>query len=217
MPNGLIESATQSAQPTDRRIYGVALAQVIDNVDVSGLGRVQVRLPWLPGVEPWARVAVLMAGSSRGTYFIPQVGDEVLVAFSHGESREPYIIGCLWNTQDRPPAPLPTDAINKRVIHTPLGHDIELDDATQSITITSSTQQKITIDPGKIELTTTGNTASVKLETTGAISIQAARSIEIKAPTITIQGGTVDVTSTASTNINGGPACNVQAALIRIN
>src|SRR5579862_1946328 len=72
----LIDSAVPDAPP-DMRFYGVAIAEVVSNIDESGLGRVQLRLPWLPGYQPWARVAVLSAGSNRGTYFIPQTGDEV--------------------------------------------------------------------------------------------------------------------------------------------
>jgi uncharacterized protein involved in type VI secretion and phage assembly len=217
MPDGLIETAIQDTESTELRIYGVTVAQVINNIDISGLGRVQLRLPWLPGVYPWARVAVPMAGLNRGTYFIPQVKDEVLVAFNHGDIREPYVIGSLWNGQDRPPAQLPNDAVTKRIIRTPLGHEIEFDDAKQSITITSTTKQKVTIDPKKIEMTTAGDTATVKLDTAGNASVQAKFSIELKAPAIRIQGATVEVKSTASTSINGGPACNIQAALVKIN
>jgi uncharacterized protein involved in type VI secretion and phage assembly len=217
MPNGLIESAAQVTATDDRRIYGVAVAEVISNLDATGLGRVQLRLPWLPGFEPWARVAVLMAGSSRGTYFIPQVGDEVLIAFNHGDVREPYVVGCLWNNSDRPPAQLTTDPVSKRIIRTPLGHEIEFDDLSQSITITSTTQQKITIDPAKIEVATAGDTASLSLDTAGNVTLQAALSLTLKATSISIEGSLVEIKSSASTTINGGPACNIQAALVKIN
>jgi uncharacterized protein involved in type VI secretion and phage assembly len=160
MLDGLVETAAQAEMPTDRRIYGVVLAQVVDNVDFSGLGRVQIHLPFLPEIDPWARVATLMAGMSAvgtryGAYFIPQPGDEVLVAFNHGDVNEPYIIGSLWNGVDRPPTLVPTDAVNKRILRTPQGHEVEFDDLSQSIIITSSTKQKITIDPTKVELETT--------------------------------------------------------------
>ena len=83
----LIDAATREAVWEDKRIYGVAPAEVVSNLDLTGLGRVQLRLPWLPGYSPWARVAAFSAGSGRGGYFIPQNGDEVLVAFSHGDVR----------------------------------------------------------------------------------------------------------------------------------
>jgi uncharacterized protein involved in type VI secretion and phage assembly len=221
MREGLVETAAQVEAPSDRRVYGVALAQVINNVDLLGLGRVQVHLPWIPEIEPWARISVLMAGAQRGTYFIPQVGDEVLVAFNHGDIREPYVLGSLWNGRDRPPAGLPpglpTDARNKRIIRTPLGHEVEFDDLAQSIRITSTRQQKITIEPNKIEISTTGSTATLTLNETGSVSIQANRSIDLKAPKITIEGTTVEMKGSASTRINGGQLCDVQAALVKIN
>lgn len=213
MSDGIIETAAQSKAPCDRRIYGVTAGKVINNLDSTGLGRVQVHLPWLPGIDPWARVIA----PSRGTYFIPQIGDEVMVAFDHGDILEPYIVGSTWNTQDRPPASGPTDPIAKRIICTPLGHKIEFDDAKQTITITSNTQQKITIDPKKIEIGTTGGTATVTLEETGNISIQSHRSIELKAPTIKIEGGKVDIKTSTRTSINGGQSCDIQASRVEIN
>jgi phage baseplate assembly protein gpV len=217
MLENLIKELGNLNQANDRRIYGVAVAQVINNVDLMGEGRVQLMLPWLPSLLPWARVAVLSAGFGRGTYFIPQPGDEVLVAFNHGDVREPYVIGGLWNTTDRPPALLPTDPVTKRVIRTPLGHQIEFDEALQSITITTSTFQTIKLDPAQIELSTTGGAAAVTLSAAGSVSIQAALSIELKAPSITIEGGTLELKGASVANLNGGAACNIQAALVKIN
>lgn len=216
MTSGLFESLDQNAN-REQRIYGVAVAQVINNVDALAQGRVQVSLPWLPGVDPWARVAVPLAGSRRGTYFIPQIGDEVLVAFNHGDISEPYIVGSLWNTQDRPPVLAPTDAVTKFVIRTPVGHEIEIDDLLQSITIKTSTQQEIKLDPTAIAVSTTGGTASIKLDISGAVTIQAAQSIELKAPQITIQGGTVEVSSAAATNVKSSGITSVEGSLVRIN
>jgi len=185
---------------------------VINNIDSTGLGRVQVRLPWLPEIEPWARVAVPMSGPNRGTYFIPQVGHEVLVSFNQGDISEAYVVGSLWNGQDRPPTSLPadpTEAVTKRIIRTPLGHEIVFDDRSQSIEIASNTRQKITIGPKKIKIETAGSTATVTLDQTGEITIEAQRSLALKAPSITIEGGTVD--------IQGSTSCNIDARLVKIN
>lgn len=217
MIENLIKGLGNLSQAADRRIYGVAVAQVINNVDLLGEGRVQLMLPWLPSLLPWARVAVLSAGFGRGTYFIPQPGDEILVAFNHGDVREPYVIGGLWNTTDRPPALLPTDPVTKRVIRTPLGHQIEFDEALQTVTITSSTFQTIKLDPAQIEVSTTGGAAAVTLSAAGSVSIQAALSIELKAPAITIEGATLELKGASVANLNGGAACNIQAALVKIN
>ena len=66
------------------------------------------RLPWSPDpdsgfYEAWARQATLMAGNDRGTWFIPEVDDELLVVFEAGDPSRPYVIGALWNGRDAPP------------------------------------------------------------------------------------------------------------------
>src|SRR5258706_10454277 len=110
MADGSLDLDPSKADVDDAgSVNGVAVAKVIDNIDIQGTARVQISLPWLPGFEPWARVASPMAGMGRGTYFIPQVGDEVLVAFNQGDIREPYILGALWSSVDKPPALLPAD------------------------------------------------------------------------------------------------------------
>lgn len=217
MSNGLIGSAAEVERPRDRRIYGVAAGEVVENIDSTGQGRVKVSLPWLPNSQPWCRVAVPMAGRDRGAYFIPQVGDEVLVAFSHGDIREPYVIGNLWNGRDTPPTQVPTDAVNKRIIRTPAGHEIELDDAAQSITITSSTDHKVTIEPQKIEIAMAGDTAKVSLSSGGEVAIEATTTLKLKAKKISIEGAAIDIQGDVSTTIDGGQLCDIQASLVKIN
>lgn len=190
--------------------YSIAPGVVTNNIDVLGEGRVQVRIPTLEAFEPMARVCALGAGSGRGFAWVPQIDDEVLVAFTQDDERDVYVLGGLWSTTTRPPLTLPTDFLVKRVIKTgvkdsPLGHEVEFDDLEQSITIKSSTDQKIKIDPTTIEIETTGGTLSLKMDlTTQTISITAPLKIELKAAQISLQG-------TASVDIKGGKI-NLQAA-----
>lgn len=216
MPTFIDEMST-STQTTETRISGVAVAQVISNLDSTGAGRVQLKLPWLPGFEPWARVAVLLAGMNRGTYFIPQVGDEVLVAFEQGDVRQPFVIGCLWNSTDSPPAGSPLDPVAKRIIRTPLGHVMEFDDTLQSVSITTLTQQTVKMDATQIQLSTTGDTATITLDVSGAITLQSTTSIELKAPSITLDGLNVSIKGSASTSVEGGATCSIQAGMVKIN
>lgn len=217
MPSLLDSLFAPSNPAADGRVFGVAVAQVIDNIDALSLGRVQVSLPWLPDVDPWARVAVLSAGSERGTWFIPQVGDEVLVAFEQGDVRSPYVIGSLWNATDKPPADSPTDSIGRRIIKTPAGHDIELDDVKQSITITSSTDQKVTITPDKIELSAGDGASVVTLETAGTITLKAAAKISLEAVDIELKATNLELSGDAAATLKAGATCTVQGALVRIN
>jgi len=86
-------------------VNGVAAAVVTDNRDPDARGRVKVRFPWYekPSQSYWARIAVPAAGKQQGAYFVPAIGDEVLVAFEHGDLRFPVVIGALWSGKDPPP------------------------------------------------------------------------------------------------------------------
>jgi uncharacterized protein involved in type VI secretion and phage assembly len=217
MAQELIRTIAGDDAETEFRIEGVAPAKVINNIDLKGLGRVQVQLPWLPQIEPWARVAVLSAGPNRGTWFIPQIDDEVLVAFHHGDVRKPYIIGSLWNNIDEPPADLPTDSVTKRIIRTPVGHQVIWDDLTQSMEISTSTQQQIKLTPESITVSTTGDTAKLTMQTSGNVRLEAAVSLELKAPKITIDRVDVEIMGSMQVKVDGGAQCSVKAALVRIN
>jgi uncharacterized protein involved in type VI secretion and phage assembly len=196
---GLVDTAAQMDEPTDRRIYGVAVAEVLQNCDQKNLGRIQVRLAWLPGYEPWARVAVL----DGGTFFIPQVGDQVLVGFTNGDVLDPYVLGRLWNEKDPPPAREHGDPINKRLIRTPKGHEICFDDAAKSVVITTSSKQHITLNSEGITIAAAEDeeTATIILKSGGEIEIKAMTEIKLTAPTIKING-----TSTCSIT---GPSIDI--------
>jgi len=99
----------------DNRIYGVVNGKVTAVGKNENAGAVKLSFPWLMdetnNESNWARVAVPFAGHNRGAWFIPQVDDEVLVAFLHGDINKPVVIGCLWNGKDRPPENVAPDTI----------------------------------------------------------------------------------------------------------
>src|SRR2546423_14398176 len=108
---------------------GVHSAIVADNVDPPNGGRVKVRLPQVLAAgegahEARARIASFMAGTNRGTWFIPDVGDEVVVAFEQGNLDRPYVLGSLWNSAN----PLPAVDNNKKLVRSRNGVQITLDD-----------------------------------------------------------------------------------------
>ena len=109
-----------------KRISGVVVGVVTNTQDPAGLGRVKVKFPWLSDSEEsfWARVATPMAGKGRGFYFLPEVEDEVLMAFEHGDARFPYVLGALWNGQDKPPESNEDGKNNIRSIKSRSGHVI---------------------------------------------------------------------------------------------
>jgi uncharacterized protein involved in type VI secretion and phage assembly len=205
-------------EPSDPRILGVAVAVVLDNIDLTGAARVQLRLPWLPGVEPWARLAVLSAGDGRGTFFIPQVDDEVLVAFAQGDVMEPYVLGSLWSLADLPPHDLATDAVSKRIVKTPEGHVIEIDDSEGSITIRTSKDHTVRIGPDRVELEASGGGGKVSLEDGGTLTLEATTKIELKAPQVVINADTsFEARSNGTASIGASGSLDVQGSLVKIN
>ena len=218
---GLLDSLT-SAEKEATAGYAIMPAVVTNNLDVLAEGRVQVQIPSLPAYEPWCRVASVGGSSGRGFLLIPQIDDEVLVAFNQNDERDAYVLGGLWNTRDRPPVTIPTDFLTKRVLKTGMtsavGHEIEFDDALQSIKITTSTSQKITIDPLKIEMTNLAGTVKITLDNTQqAISIEAVAPSELKAALIKLTAANIDINGTVATNVKSTGVCNITGTLVKIN
>jgi uncharacterized protein involved in type VI secretion and phage assembly len=116
------------------RWYGAFPALVTDIADPDGLGRVKIALPWSPDTagaryETWARLATFMAGNNRGSWFIPDVDDEVLIVFEGGDPRRPYVIGSLWNGKDSPPESMDGAGKNfKKVLRSRNGVKLTMDD-----------------------------------------------------------------------------------------
>jgi phage baseplate assembly protein gpV len=215
---GILESLTEEQQPSG---FAIAPGVVTNPLDLIAEGRVQVKIPSRPGFEPWARLAAVGGGADRGFLWAPQMDDEVLVAFAQNDDRDAYILGGLWNTMDRPPALSPTDPLIKRIIKTGIdpvpGHEIELDDALQSITITSSTKQKISIDPTAIEISTSGGSVSLKLDLIAqTVSITAPKAISMKAVDVKIEGVNVAIKG-AKIDLQAAGTCTVQGSLVKIN
>jgi uncharacterized protein involved in type VI secretion and phage assembly len=137
-------------------VHGVAIGIVVNVMDPSQQGRIQVTMPWLSGdnTSDWIRIAALMAGNDRGSLLLPEVGDEVLLAFDHGDTRFPYVIGFLWNGQDAPPS---TD-VRDRKIKSKNGHQIRFLDSTPqngdmgALVIEDAHGNTITMSNGKITI-----------------------------------------------------------------
>lgn len=183
------------------RFYGVYPALVSDLRDPDNQGRVKVRLPWSPdpgggAYEAWARLATLMGGSNRGTWFIPDVNDEVLVTFEGGDPSRPYIIGGLWNGSDSPPDNMDGSGQNNRkVIRSRNGVKVTLDDQSgqEKLILETPGGQKITLKdgPGAVEIMDS-NGNSIKLETAG-ITVTASAKVTINASMVEVSASMVTV------------------------
>jgi uncharacterized protein involved in type VI secretion and phage assembly len=195
------EMALADQAESRKRWYGVYPALVQDIKDPDNQGRVRVRLPWSPdssgaGYEAWARLATMMAGADRGTWFIPDTGDEVLVTFEGGDPRRPYVIGALWNGQDAPPEKMDGGGQNfKKVIVSRNDIRIILDDTDGQETVTIQTPggQKVVLKdgPGSVEISdSSGN--SLKMESSG-ITLNTPAKLTIQASTINVTASMVSV------------------------
>lgn len=105
---GTAEVEGQARLLAPARVIGVATAIVVDTHDPEGRGRIKVQFPWLRKGEEegvWARVSVPLGGAVNGFFVLPEVDDEVLVAFEHGDVDRPFVIGSVWNGVNPPPAP----------------------------------------------------------------------------------------------------------------
>jgi uncharacterized protein involved in type VI secretion and phage assembly len=182
-------------------MYGVYTALVADVSDPEGQGRVRVRLPWSPdaegqGYEAWARLATLMAGPDRGSWFIPDVDDEVLVAFEAGDPRRPYVVGALWNGRDAPPDTMDGAGRNyRKVIRSRNGVTVTLDDqdGQERLVLETPGGQRVTLKdgPGTVEVVDS-NGNSVTLDTSG-VTVQASGKVTVSASTVEISAGMVTV------------------------
>lgn len=182
------------------QFYGVYPALVTDLADPDSQGRVRVRLPWAPdgdaGYEAWARMTTLFAGADRGSWFIPDVDDEVLVAFAGGDPRFPFVIGGLWNGSDAPHEEMDGGGENNiKSIRSRNGVKVTLDDSQGSETLMLETPggQSVTLKdgPGSIEIVDS-NGNSVKLEAAG-ITVEASAKVSVSASLVEVSAGLVTV------------------------
>jgi len=212
-----MESRTRS---TDQRFYGVAEALVVDNQDPEKQGRVKVKFPWFDPdmVSEWCRVSNLYAGNQYGAAFVPEVGDEVLVAFIHGDMRLPIILGGLYNGKDLPPTAradgkdqkmirtkgqhefLMDDTPGKESVQlkTKGGHTVLLDDVGKKVTVKTNSGQEVLMEDGggKVTIKTSGG-QSITMDASG---------IKLTATNITLSGTSIKLGDGAAMSLVLGEA-----------
>jgi uncharacterized protein involved in type VI secretion and phage assembly len=183
------------------KIYGVVIGIVTNNKDEKNLGRVKVRFPWLKDNDEsyWARMATLMAGPGRGSFFLPEVNDEVLVAFDHGDVRFPYVLGALWNGVDKPPYANANGANNLRAIKSRSNHQIILNDTRGSAKI------QLIDATGKNSITIDSSANTMTLQVEGNIVLKAAKG------KIVLDARSVEMTSSQTTKVQAGSTMEVTA------
>jgi uncharacterized protein involved in type VI secretion and phage assembly len=192
------------------KVNGLVTGLVTNNKDEKGLGRVKVKFPWLPKYKDqeidshWARIAAPMAGqSNKGVYYIPEVDDEVLVGFEHGDMRYPYIVGALWNNKDKPPENsdqvVQDGKTNQWIIRSRSGHTIILDDSDgeEKIIIRDKTEKNEMIIDSKENTLTMNMEKDININANGNIAIKAKGDMSIECKNWSVkaqQNGAIEAT-----------------------
>jgi len=190
------------------RENGIVIGIVHDLDDQDQLGRIRVRFPHLNDeVSDWARLATPMAGKDRGLFMRPEIGDEVLIAFEHGDPRRSYVVGSLWSKVDTPPADdgQPVDN-NWRFFRSRSGHLLKFDDTSGSERIEivgKGDKHKVVVDVSGDKIEVSCSSGDIKVSApNGKVAIDA-REIELKATsTMTLDGGTSMTIKAQQVSIN---------------
>jgi phage baseplate assembly protein V len=177
--------------------------------------RVKVKFPWLSkDVESnWARVAAPMTGKGRGAYFLPEVDDEVVVAFEHGQVDHPFVVGSLWNGKDTAPESNSDGQNNHRTIKSRSGHVLRFNDKSGSETIEiidKTGNNKIVIDSAENTITIEAESDITIKSASGKLTMQA-NGIVMKS-----QMG-VSVEAAQNMDLKANAIVTVKGAMIRLN
>jgi uncharacterized protein involved in type VI secretion and phage assembly len=217
----LLDLLTGPSEPAARcaRVYGAVVGIVTNNQDPDGLGRVKVRFPWLSPDEEshWARVATFMAGKARGGWFLPEVDDEVIVVFEHGDVRFPFVVGALWNGVDTAPYDNGDGKNDVRAVTSRSGHEVIFDDNDQKgrLEIHTKAGHRILLDDssGSEKLLVEDKSGNNKIEmdsVQGSIAVTAQTKLSLKASMIEVEADT-------TLNLKAGATLEIQGALVKIN
>ncbi len=230
----LIEN--QSIFSDQHQFWGGVVPALVKNInDKENKGRVEVSYPWMDDTlkSGWARVATLGAGKGRGFLWMPEVNDEVLVAFENGDFNRPYIVGSLWNGKDEPPESW-TDAVqgNKsqrrtlksreghiiRMVDGPSDKYIEIIDSAQGTTIKLDANAR-TLSIDSKDAITIKTSTNLKIDTTGNIDIKSQGNTNITATgNLKVSGtGTVEVSAGATLDVKANGPVTLKGAIVNIN
>ncbi len=223
---------TNGAQPAGvRPIYGVVPGIVTDNADPEKLWRVKLKFPWLDDAQEtdWVRVAQQGAGKERGLLILPEIDDEVLVAFEHGDVRRPYVVGGLFSRTDTTPgtdfaqqAAVENGKVERRGQVTRIGHKLVFDDKSgeESILIQTQSGDHVLIDQAnkKIEILMQGEklvldsqSRQIQVVTTGNLKAEAQQGTELKSQT------QFSIDAQGQIKIKSSAGIELEAPMIKVN
>jgi type VI secretion system secreted protein VgrG len=206
------------------------IAKVMDNYDPEGLGRIRVQFIWQADENtqsPWIRIVSPHTGKEKGFYFIPEIGEEVMVAFEGGNAEKPYVIGSMYHGKAKPDGKWVNDKDDIKAIRTRSGHTIEFID-------TDGKEELKIYDHNKDNyiITLASHSSKITIESKGDLEMEAKGDIKIKAQNIKMESGqdlnfkAVGVKNEASgqmeikastMKIDGGSQLEQSAGMVKIN
>ncbi len=196
----------RSGRPVSGQMPGLVEAIVIDNKDPEKMGRVKLKFPLLPEMPEsfWARLVMPMAGQKRGWMTIPEVEDEVLVAFVHGDFNHAIVVGALYNGVDVPPYANEDEENNLRVFQSRSGHRLTFDDTNGDERIELITHNE------EIRIIWDAKEKTLSLYSGKDILVEAKETISMKCKDFVLKADTsIGVESGSSTEIKTGSSCSV--------
>lgn len=214
MGSALWQRSDESEREADGFLSGLAVGVVTDNQDPDNLARVRIRLPWHEGTDTsfWARSAMPMAGDDRGTYFLPEIGDEVVVGAENGDPSHLYVLGMVWNGQHKPPANNGDGANNTRLIKSRSGHTVRFndDESAPEVEIKLADGKQLLLDADGITLNDGQSNVITFTSSSGSIEINAGQQLTLKAANVSIE-------ATAAMNVKSSGTLTLKGALVQIN
>ncbi|MGB5108017.1 MAG: phage baseplate assembly protein V [Candidatus Zixiibacteriota bacterium] len=230
-----LESAKPPLVESDARAWrgDPVGAIVVDNNDEEQRGRIKVQFLFnasdgSPATTTWLPVATPYAGADRGFYFMPEIGDEVLVGFFNGDADHPVVLGSLWNGKDKPKGDWITDKNDKKVIYTRSGHQLVFDDTdgSEKISIIDKTgNNSIVIDSAANTITVTAE-KDIIFKANGSINMEAKQdfSVTTRSGSVSIKAGkdfsaeaiNVNIKAKAKTALEGAAGLEAKGAIVEV-
>jgi len=224
----LVRNKEQDFEEKQNKIYGVVTAIVTNTKDPDKMGRVKVKYAWMGEAKTiesdWARVASFMAGNERGAHFLPDVDDEVLISFEHGNMNHPYIIGSLYSTKDKVIEKNEDGKNNIKMLKSRSGHKITLDDTSgkeKFIIEDKSGKRTITFDAKEKTLDIVNSEGDMSITIKGDITIKSEKKMTLDAKSgidmksdgaINIEGSSVKVKSSKALTVDAGSSLSIKSS-----
>lgn len=233
----LIEALTHM-QPKERW-SGLVIGIVTNTDDPKGWCRVKVKFPWMAddAESDWARLIIMGGGPDAGVAAVPEVGDEVVVAFAHGDFSQPFVLGGLWNGKHKAPEQTGKAAQGEKPLvrtwRSRKGHSISMyDNADKKIEIKTVDGYTIILDdknkdieikgPGKLKITmnqdiTIEGKANINLKATGDLTLEATKNLTLKGTQVSLEANAKASMKAANVSVEGSAMTEVKGGLVKIN